>query len=72
MTIIKLTKYSMTSVDHHANNKLDSHTSKPIAVIINFISFTIKGRTEVPLPEITCLDIGLLSFVKVVLKSVTV
>ena len=62
----------MTSVDHLANNKLDSHISKPIAVIISFISFTVKGRTELPLPEITCLDIGLLSFVKVVLKSVTV
>ena len=30
-----------------------------------------KGRAELPLPEITCLYTGLLSFMKVVLKSVT-
>ena len=40
---------------HLANNKLDSHISRP----------------ELPLPEITCLDTGLRSLMKVALKSVT-
>ena len=63
----------MTSVDHLANNKLDSHISKPIAVIIIFTSskYELKkaGQRELPFPEITCLGTELLSFVKFVLLT---
>ena len=63
----------MTSVHPLANHRLDSHISTPVAVIIIFVYYKLKkGRTELPFPEITCLDTRLLSFVKVAIKSVTV
>ena len=38
----KLTKYSMTSAHHLANNTLDSHISKPVAVIVIFTSSSMN------------------------------
>ena len=62
----------MTSMHHLANNKLDSHISKPIAVIIILTSskYELKkaGQTELPFPEMTCLS-ELLSFAKFVLLN---
>ena len=44
ITISKLTNYSMTSVHHLANNKLDSHISTPVAVIVIFIIINQKRQ----------------------------
>ena len=63
----------MISVHHLANNKARQSYINTRCCYHDFYYYKLKkGRTELPLPEITCLDTRLLSFVNVVLKSVIV